>query len=43
MPGSSISSHLIPLLLQPELDFLMNSIWMSQEVRQSIAGGLSAF
>ena len=29
MPGSIISSHLIPTLLEPDPLFLMNSIWMS--------------
>jgi len=43
MPGSIISSDPIPMLLEPELLFLMNSDWMSQEVRLSVDGGLSAF
>ena len=30
-PGSIISSHPIPMLFQPELLFLMISIWMSRE------------
>jgi len=41
--GSIISSHTIPTLLEPELLFLMNSVSMSQQVRQSVDGGLSAF
>ena len=42
-PGSIISSHPTPMLLKRELLFLMNSVWKSQEVRQSVNGGLSAF
>jgi len=42
-PGSIISSHPIPTLLEPEPLFLMNSVWMSREVRGSVDGGLSAF
>jgi len=42
-PGSIISSHPIPTLLEPEPLFLMNSVWMSREVRRSVDGGLSAF
>jgi len=42
MPGSIISSHPIPTLLEPELLFLLNSLWMSREVRQSVDDGLSA-
>jgi len=42
-PGSIISSHPIPTLLEPELLFLMNSVWKSQEVRWSVDGGLRAF
>jgi len=47
--GSIISSHPIPTLLEPEPLFepeplvLMNSIWMSREVRWSVHGGLSGF
>ena len=42
-PGSIISSHLIPMLREPEPLFLINSIWMSREVWQSVDGGISAF
>jgi len=42
-PGSIISSHPIPMLLELEPLFLMNSVWMSREVRRSVDGGLSAF
>jgi len=42
-PGNIISSHPIPTLLEPELLFRMNSLWMSWEVRRSVEGGLSAF
>jgi len=35
-PGNIISSHPIPAF------FLMNSVWMSREVRRSVDGGLSA-
>ena len=42
MPGSIISSHPIPTLLEPKLLFLMNSVWKSREVRRSVDGGLSA-
>ena len=42
-PGSIISSHPMPSLLEPELLVLMNSVWMSREVRGSVDGGLSAF
>jgi len=42
-PGSIISSHLILTLLEPDPLFLMNSLWMSREVRRSVDGGLSAF
>jgi len=43
-PGSIISSHPIPTTLhEPEPLFLMNSLWMSREVRRSVEGGLSAF
>jgi len=42
-PGSIISSHLIPRLLEPETLFQMNSVWMSREVSRSDNGGLSAF
>jgi len=41
--GSIMSSHPIPTLLEPERLFLMNSVWMSGEVRQSVDGGLSDF
>jgi len=43
MPGSVISSHPITTLLKPEALFLMNSIWMSREVRRQVDGALSAF
>jgi len=43
MPDSIIYSHRIPTLLELEPLFLMNSVWMSQEVRRSVDGGLSAF
>jgi len=43
MPGSIRSSHPIPTLLNPAPLFLMNSIWMSREVRRSVDGRLSAF
>jgi len=42
-PGSIISSHPIPMLFEPEPLYLMNSLWMSREVRRSVEGGLSAF
>jgi len=42
-PGSIITSHPIPTLLEPEPLFLMNSLWMSRAVRRSVEGGLSAF
>jgi len=41
-PDSIISSLPIPTLLEPESLFLMKSLWMSQEVRRSVEGGLSA-
>ena len=37
---SSISSHPIPMLLEPEPVFVMNSVWVLQ---RSVDGGLSAF
>jgi hypothetical protein len=43
MPGSIISSHPIPTAHKPELLILMNSVWMSREVRHSVDGGISAF
>jgi len=43
MPGHIISSRMIATLLEPEPLLFMNSIWMSQEVRHSDHGGLSAF
>jgi len=43
MPGSIMSSHVIPMLLEPELLFFMNSVWMSGEMRRSVDGGLSDF
>jgi len=39
-PGSIISSYLIPTVLEPKPLFLMNSVWMSREVRQRVDGGL---
>ena len=42
-PDSIISSHPIPTLLEPELLYLMNSIWMLREVWLSVDGGRSAF
>jgi len=43
-PGSIISSHPIRMFLEPAPLFLMNSVWMSREVRRrSVDGGLSAF
>ena len=42
-PGSIISSHPISTLLELEQLFLMNSAWISREVRLSVDGGLSAF
>jgi len=42
-PGSIISSHPIPTLLELELLFLMNPASISREVRRSGDGGLSAF
>ena len=42
-PGSIISSHPIATHLKPEPLFDINSIWMLQEVRQSVVSGLSAF
>jgi len=41
--GSIISSHPIPMLLEPKLLFFINSLWMSREVRWSVEGGLSGF
>jgi len=41
--GSIISSHPLPTPLVPELLFLMDSVWMSLEVRWSVDGRLSAF
>jgi len=38
-----ISSLRIPALLKPEALILMDSAWMSQEVRWSIDGWLSVF
>jgi len=32
-PGSIISSHTIPMLLEPEPLIVMNYLWMSREVR----------
>jgi len=43
MPGSIISSHPIPTLLEPDPLVPMNSVWMSREVRQTVDSGLSAF
>ena len=43
MPGSIISSPLIPMLLEPPPLFLMNSVWMLRDMRRSVDGGLSAF
>jgi len=40
-PGSIISSHPHPTLLEPEPLILTNSIWMSREVPWSVVGGLS--
>ena len=42
-PGSIMSSHPIPTLLEAEPIFLMNSIWMMREVWWSVDGGLSDF
>jgi hypothetical protein len=42
-PGNFISSHPIPTLPEPEPSFLINYVWMSLEVRQSVDGGFSAF
>jgi len=41
--GSIVSSHPLSTLLEPELLFLTNSVWMSREVPWSVVGGLSAF
>jgi len=43
MPGGIISCDSIPTLLEPQALCLMNSVWMSGEVWQSVDGGLSAF
>jgi hypothetical protein len=43
MPGSIISSHPIPTLLEPAPLFFTNIVWMSRDVRRSVDGGLSAF
>jgi len=40
--GSIITSHPIPMLLDPELLFLMSSLWISRGVRRSVYSGLSA-
>jgi len=42
-PGNIISSHPIFTLLEPDPLVLMNSVWMSSEVRRSVDGGLSVF
>jgi len=42
-PGSILASHPNPALLEPAPPFLMNSVWMSQYVRRSVDGGISAF
>jgi len=42
-PGSIISCHQIPTLIEPERLLLMNDIWLSRVVRRSVGGGLSAF
>jgi len=42
-PESIISSHLIPMFLEPETLCLMNSVWMLRHMRRSVHGGLSAF
>ena len=42
-PGSIISSHPIPTLLEPTPIFLMNALSISREVRRSADGVLSAF
>jgi len=41
-PGSIISSHFLPRLLELEPFFLTNSVWMSREVRRNVDGGLTA-
>ena len=41
-PGSIISSHPIPTILEPEPLILLNSVWMSRQVWRSVDGGLSA-
>jgi len=38
-PDSIISSHPLPTLLKPELCFLTNSVWMSQEVGETLMVG----
>jgi len=43
MPGSIISSHPIPTLLEPDPLFPMNSVWILRVVRRSVDGGLSVF
>jgi len=40
-PGSIISSHPLPKLLEPEPLCLTNSLCMSQEVQRSVDDGLS--
>jgi hypothetical protein len=41
MPCSLMFTHPIPALLEPETLFPLNSVWVSQEVRRSVDGGLS--
>jgi hypothetical protein len=42
-PGSIISSYPIPTLLEPDLLFVRNSVWISREVQRSVDGVLSSF
>jgi len=41
-PGSIILPHPISMVLEPQALFLMDSVWMSREVRRSVDGGLAA-
>ena len=43
MLGSIEPCHIIPMLVEFNLLDLMNTIWMSGEIRQSVDGRLSAF
>ena len=43
LPGSITSCSHIPSLLEPELLFLTNSVWLAHEERRSVEDGLAAF